>query len=175
MVTAVGAELEPVVPDEVAPDDDVAPVAADEAEPEEVVLPVVADAPDEVELAGVVVDGVVVVDAVVVVGVVVVAADAACAVGWPVLELALACVAVAVEPVVAAVLERTSATEAATVRLVVPRLPSAYTAAHMPTIRISASARTRRRRTFVRRSRARSLRARSGDWRASLEELVEFM
>lgn len=58
---------------------------------------------------------------------------------------------------------RASASVAAVVtRPVAPRLPSPYTAPHMSASRISASAPTRRRRTFVRRARARNRRATSG-------------
>jgi hypothetical protein len=58
---------------------------------------------------------------------------------------------------------RASASVAVVVaRPVAPRLPSPYTAPHMSASRISASAPTRRRRTFVRRARARNRRATSG-------------
>jgi hypothetical protein len=58
---------------------------------------------------------------------------------------------------------RASASVAGVVtRPVAPRLPSPYTAPHMSASRISASAPTRRRRTFVRRARARNRRATSG-------------
>ena len=105
-------------------------------------------------------------DAVVVAGVVVVVAAlvtaAACAVGLAVEDAERLCD----EELAAALAARTSDTVAVALTwLVAPRLPSPYTAPHMPASRIRASAPTRRRRTFVRRARALRRRATSGEWR----------